>query len=904
MPKCSITEVVDSKKFSSVSIPATLSQNKRDRLQLAEMGLLNSTASLAILPIHVAQSGSSCAGKMKVTSNGAFQGDNPINAALPLLIIQICIVLALTRALGFLLRPLRQPRVIGEIIGGVLLGPSAFGRNQKYLNNIFPEKSMTVLETFADMGLLFFLFMVGLELDLRSLKKTGRHALIIATVGISVPFAAGMGVSVVLHKTIAKTDQFSAFLVFMGVAMSITAFPVLARILAERKLLTTDVGQLAMSAAAVNDVIAWILLALAVALSGSGKSPAIAAWVLLSGIGYLIFMFIVVRPIMAWISRRCQDVESAKEIYICITFAGMLISGFTTDVIGIHSIFGAFIFGLIIPKDGPFARILIEKVEDFVMVLMLPLYFAASGLKTNIGAIHGAQSGGLLVLVIATACLGKIFATFFVALAHRLTARKALTLGFLMNTKGLVELIVLNIGKERKVLNEETFAIMVIMALFTTFITTPIVMALYKPARAARPYTQKKLDMGNSSDELRILACVHGIKNVPAIINLIEMTRGTSNNPLRLYILHLVELSERSSAIMMVHRVRKNGRPFTNKNGTVEHIVVAFEAFGHLQKVTVRPMTAISDFGDMHDDICSTAAEKRSTIIILPFHKYLQADGTLETSNTGFRQVNQRVLEHAPCSVAILVDKGLGGFSQLPSSSGSVAYNVAVLFFGGPDDREAVAFGCRIAEHPGVKLTVIHLLPDTETHPIVVSSPESPDKTNMLTRNRTFPKLSSKSLMSGSLTFKDLQFRDSYQFATFGMDTEMESKFDEKCISAIRQKASDEVADGGQASVVYKEVLTQAPLESVLSIAKQNEFNLLLVGRARRPCQVIASLASLPMECSELGPIGDTLAFSSSEVAPCVLIFQQHDPTLTSQEHSNKFQNSSTLGADTSASTV
>ena len=359
-----------------------------------------------------------------------------------------------------------------------MLGPSALGKSHTFTNNIFPKKSLIVLETVADVGLIFFLFMVGLELDLKAMRKTGRQAMTIAAAGITVPFIAGVGVSVVLHNTIVKEGSFPAFLVFMGVALSITAFPVLARILAERRLLTTDVGQMAMAAAAVNDVVAWILLALAVALSGSHKSPAIAVWVLLSGLAYVIFMFLVAKPVMGIIARQAIEHEPVQEVYIAITLAGVLIAGFFTDAIGIHSIFGAFIFGLIIPKEGPFAGILIEKMEDLVTILMLPLYFATSGLKTNIGTIHGAQSVGLLVLVVSTACIGKIMGTFTVAKFYKMNVRKSFTLGFLMNTKGLVELIVLNIGKDRGVSGQskssmnsifKTFRQLDVNSIFKTF---------------------------------------------------------------------------------------------------------------------------------------------------------------------------------------------------------------------------------------------------------------------------------------------------------------------------------------------------------------------------------------------------------------------------------------------------
>lgn len=320
------------------------------------------------------------------------------------------------------------------------------------MNAVFPPKSITVLDTLANIGLLFFLFLVGLELDLKSLRQSGKKVLGIAVAGISLPFALGIGSSFILRETIAKGVNAPSFLVFMGVALSITAFPVLARILAELKLLTTNVGRMAMSAAAVNDVAAWILLALAIALSGDNLSPTVSLWVFLSGCGFVIGASLIVPPIFKRMSQRCHEGEPVDEMYICGTLAAVLAAGFVTDIIGIHAMFGAFVIGVLVPKEGPFAGVLVEKVEDLVSGLFLPLYFVSSGLKTNVATIQGIQSWGLLVLVIFTACLGKILGTFIVSLLWKIPKREALALGFLMNSKGLVELIVLNIGKDRKVM--------------------------------------------------------------------------------------------------------------------------------------------------------------------------------------------------------------------------------------------------------------------------------------------------------------------------------------------------------------------------------------------------------------------------------------------------------------------
>ncbi|KAJ3669572.1 hypothetical protein LUZ60_011522 [Juncus effusus] len=605
----------------------------------------------------------------------------------------------------------------------------------------------------------------------------------------------------------------------MGVALSITAFPVLARILAELKLLTTDIGRLAMSAAAVNDVAAWILLALAIALSGDG-SPLVSLWVLLSAAAFVIFLSFAVRPILEWMVRRTPEGEPVKEVYICATLFIVLAAGFVTDTIGIHALFGAFVIGIIVPKDGPFAGVLIEKMEDLVSSLFLPLYFVSSGLKTNVATISGAKSWGLLVLVITNACAGKIIGTIIVSLLVKVPAREAVALGFLMNTKGLVELIVLNIGKDRKVLNDESFAILVLMALFTTFITTPIVMAVYKPARPVAPYKHRTVERATETDsEFRVLACFHTSRNIPTLINVIESSRGTRRRRLTVYAMHLVELSERSSAISMVQRARQNGMPFWNKLGKAsaggggEMVEVAFKAYQQLSSVSIRPMTAISHISTIHDDIVSSAVQKRASLIMLPFHKRLQVDGSMESFGHAYHVMNQRVLRQAPCSVGILIDRGLGGAAQVPADD--VEYSIAVLFFGGSDDREALAYGSRMAEHPGIALTVIRFVPASTVNTPLVH----------------------------------------------------EGTADDVVIEACKAKTNE-------GSVKYEEKVIESHAEVVTAIKEMGRgINLFLVGRSSPVPEPLQK-----HDCHELGPLGSYLASGEFTAPSSALVIQCYDP--------------------------
>ncbi|OWM64620.1 hypothetical protein CDL15_Pgr020587 [Punica granatum] len=810
---------------------------------------------------------------IKTSSDGAWQGDNPLNYAFPLLIVQSTLVLFTSRFLAFLLKPLRQPKVIAEIAGGILLGPSVLGRNKSFLHLVFPSWSVPILESVASIGLLFFLFLVGLELDLSSIRRSGRKAFGIALAGISLPFLFAFGVTFLLRKVVHGEERvgYSQFLVFMGVALSITAFPVLARILAELKLLTTHVGETAMAAAAFNDVAAWILLALAVAVAGNGaggghKSPLISIWVLASGVVFVAFMLLVVRPMMSWVARQCSpEHDFVDEAYICLTLAGVMISGFMTDLIGIHSIFGAFVFGLTIPKGSEFATRLIKRIEDFVSGLLLPLYFASSGLKTDVAKIRGVEAWGLLVLVISTASAGKILGTFMVAMLCTIPVRESLALGVLMNTKGLVELIVLNIGKDKKVLNDEVFAILVLMALFTTFMTTPAVMAIYRqphggPTRRRLQRQTLPLPETGNDDKLRVLACIHGAKNVRSLVKLIDLTRKAKTNlSLKLYVLHLIEFTNRSSSIMMVQRARKNGVPFINSiyRGTMhDQVATAFQAYSQVGQITVRHSTAISGLSNMHEDIYHVAEEKRVSVIMLPFHKLWisgenEEAATVENAGHGWREVNRRVLESAPCTVAILIDRGLGSGSyrlqEADESTITVApKRICIMFFGGPDDREVLELGGRMSEHEtSTRVSFVRFFenPRTESNDIALwhSASTCRERRHL---SPTSPVIS----------------RD-----------EMETELDEAAVTEFQRRHD---------SVDYIEKRSSNIADEVLAIGRSGEYDLILVGKGRFPSNIQRRLADHhhhhEMEHEELGPVGDILARFDEGIVSSVLVVQQH----------------------------
>ncbi|KAG0373839.1 K(+)/H(+) antiporter, partial [Mortierella sp. AD032] len=458
-------------------------------------------------------------------------GQNPIafnmTDPLPLFIVQTVIILSLCYVINILFHKIRQPKVVAEVISGIILGPSIMGQIPGFNDAIFPKQSIPFLTLVSDLGLVLFLFLVGLELDPKLIMKRAKHALGISIAGLLVPFVFSCGVALLLYNLFEKgptaeaiasgaepktPPPFGEFLLTCGVAMSLTAFPVLARILAEMQLMSTTVGFITVCAAAAGDIVAWILLALLVSLINA-TTPIMPLYVVLMALGWCIVLIYVVRPLLLSLVRLTHSEEEPSQKMIAITLVIVLSSAFVTNIIGIHAIFGGFLVGLLIPHDSGFAEGLTRRIEDLVGVYFLPIFFACSGLKTQVSLLNNGLTWGLVIMVTLISCFGKMLGCVSAARANGMTWREAFSIGFLMNCKGLVEYIILNIGHDAGVISDRVFVILIAMCVLLTMISTPFVGFLYPVAyqkelevrreaeRKQKALALKRTMTGRSGDE-------------------------------------------------------------------------------------------------------------------------------------------------------------------------------------------------------------------------------------------------------------------------------------------------------------------------------------------------------------------------------------------------------------------
>ncbi len=399
---------------------------------------------------------------------------NNLSHPLAILILQIIAIVVFARLFGFIFNKIGQPTVIGEIVAGIVLGPSVVGLFFPEVSHfLFPLPSLGNLQFLSQVGLILFMFVIGMELDINVMRRQAHGAVVISHASIIIPYTLGMGLAYFLYNEFAPANiSFTSFALFMGIAMSITAFPVLARIIQERGLTKSPLGILAITCAAADDITAWCLLAVVIAIVKAGAFLS-ALFTISLAIGYVLLMLLVVKPFLQRLGNIYGNREMVSKPVMAIVFIILLLSSYCTEIIGIHALFGAFLAGVVMPSELNFRKILVDKLEDVSVVLLLPLFFVFTGLRTQIGLLTEGHLWVTCFWVIFVAVAGKFGGSAIAAKVVGHNWRESLSVGALMNTRGLMELIVLNIGYDLGILSPQVFAMMVLMALITTFMTGP-----------------------------------------------------------------------------------------------------------------------------------------------------------------------------------------------------------------------------------------------------------------------------------------------------------------------------------------------------------------------------------------------------------------------------------------------
>ncbi|KAM0999074.1 hypothetical protein FF1_005826 [Malus domestica] len=749
-------------------------------------------------------------------------GENPLKSSFTLLLLEFALIIVLTRILRVLLKPLKQPRMVSEVIGGIFIGPSILGRSEKFTSVMFPKNSKFIVRNIGLIGFTYYFFLSGVKMDLSLVKKTNKKQLYMAFAGVLLPFIVISIVAFSLRKSMDKELARISSLGFISSGLALPLFPVIHAILKELNLLSSEIGRLALSISVISDAIGGCIMVLfEAAKQGEGNHLAVL-WYLISVVVFVAFIVFVIRRSLLKVAETTPEGQPVDQAYVVSILLGVLVMGCLGDISGITIVNGAFWLGFAIPDGPPLGSTIVERSEMVIVDVLMPFSFAMVGLSVDVNAMSsvGWSSLSPLFAITATAYVAKLLGTLITSAFFELPLRDGVTLSFMMILKGQVEIVVLLHWMDKKIMAIPGFTMMVISITTMTAIATPLISILYDPTRPYMVHKRRTIQHTPLEEaELRIVLCIYDEDSIAGLINLLEISNPTLSTPFVIFSLHLVDLVGRACPVLIDHEKQEEQDSKYAVCHTIHNVIKQYqETKGEC--VRLHPFTAIVPNKTMYQDICDLALVKKATLLILPFHKECldTLGGQLtETVRPGVRSVNSNVLAHAPCSVGVLVDKG--HVNQLALRNTELHF--AVLYLGGADSREALCYADRMAGKFNVSLTVIRFLSHNSEG-----------------------------------------------------DDEMEKKLDDGVVTWFWMK------NERNERVNYKEVVVRNGEETISAIQSMNDdnennYDLWIVGRKQGINPVLLSGLSCWSENGELGIIGDYISSLDFCCTASVLVVQQ-----------------------------
>lgn len=743
-------------------------------------------------------------------------------------ILGFFIMVGLCNGVHYLLRPFSQPRITSDTIVGLAVG--------NFIRKELDISTIKTLRYIVDFGMICYMFVLGLEVDPYVLFKAPTRDAKVAYAGMISTLI--LACSIIPFISFAKSKEIS-FIISLSTVLSSTASPVLTRLITSLKIGRSDIGQLVIAAGMHSDFISTLMICIGYLFCKCQETRISLIKGFQLGILLLIQSVLTakVSPVfMNWVNNENPEGKPMKGPHLVLAVAFMAFLCGCPTVFGYNPILSAFLAGTFLPREGRVSRWAIGKINYLLTTVFYPIFFFWMGVESKLSDFEPGQimTWIRLILLFAIVTVGKVVGTVIAGAILGFHWPESVALGLLLTMKGHFHIYLAIAAKTAGKITTSTSLVMVIVIFFTVVHAPKVVAHIIKRARKRTPTHRMALQLLDPSSELKILLCIHGPQNTAAAINIMEISRGTANPGVVVYVTDMIELTDEiASTLVQGEGVDTVTVTHTGVTQMRDQVTSAVQSYvdENGEGITLRRMLALSTFNSMAQDICILAEELMGALIILPFHKSQRGDGSLSEGQAAFRYVNRKVLRHAPCSVGILVDRGLGSVEKISRSY--VSQSVAVIFIGGKDDREALAYAGRVARHPGVKLSVIRFLVDA-------------DAENAARRAGT------------------------YRISVAEQEEEMRQ--DDECFAYFYER---HVA-GGHVAYVEKHLASSSETYSTLK-SLEGQYALIIVGRGGKVNSVLTFGMNDWQQCPELGPIGDILSGSEFSVRTSVLIIHQHN---------------------------